>query len=93
MGLFSNTPPAAPPAPPAPPTLEDVYAGAAASAAYAKGVFQDAVDELIAANDALDDVVLRATSEIDRLARLRDEALADRRANAVTVENLQHLIG
>ena len=80
-------------APSPPPTVEAVYASALASAAWATSVFQEAVDELIQANVDLDDVVLRAQSEIDRLTQLRDEATAQRRANVQTVENLQALIG
>lgn len=76
-----------------PPTLEDVFNGASASSGYAKSIFQDAVDELVSANSALDDVEMRATSEIDRLTQLRDAATSQRKANVSTIENLQALIG
>lgn len=80
-------------APTPPPPVEDVFGEALALADYARIVFKDAVDDLIQANVDLDDVVLRVTSEIDRLADLRDRATAQRRENVQTVERLEALIG
>ncbi len=78
---------------PTPPTLSDKLNGAAASSEYARSVFRDAVDELVAANAELDDIEIRATSEIDSLTEIRSEAAARRRANVETIEKLQALIG
>lgn len=79
--------------PPLPPTLEEIHAEASGASAYAKGIFQDAVDELVDANSRFDDVEMRATAEIDRLTQLREDAATQRRTNVETITNLQALLG
>lgn len=81
------------PAKPSAPSLEQIHAEASGASAYAKGIFQEAVDELVDANARFDDVEIRATAEIDRLGVLREDATAQRRANTETIKNLQALLG
>lgn len=104
--MFRKTEPTyIPPLPPvAPPSIEDRFNGASGDTAYATSIFTDAIGVLEEANEAYDDVEMRASSEIDdverrasseidRLVRLRDEAARQRRKNLETIQNLQALIG
>lgn len=79
--------------PAGPPPLAQVFNGASGASEYAKGMFQDVIDELVEANARFDEVEIRATSEIDSLTSLRDEATARRRENTTTITNLQALLG
>ncbi len=78
---------------PAPPAIEDRFNAASGDTAYATSIFTNAIDVLVEANAAFDDVEMRATSEIDRLVRLRDDAARQRRKNQETISNLQVLGG
>lgn len=93
MGLFTPAPSPAPPAPAGPPPIAEVLGGALAESAYARSIFSDAVDALIGANLALDDVEMRTSSEIDRLTQQQEEATRQRRENLATIEKLSALIG
>ncbi len=94
--MWPKTQPIDKPAPapiPAPPAIEDCFNEASGDTAYATSIFTNAIDVLVEANAAFDDVEMRATSEIDRLVHFRDEAALQRRKNQATISNLQALSG
>ncbi len=94
--MWPKTQPIDKPAPapiPAPPAIEDCFNEASGDTAYATSIFTNAIDVLVEANTSFDAVEMRATSEIDRLVRLRDDAALQRRKNQETMTNLQALVG
>ena len=91
-----NCKPAPSPSPALPattPSIEERFNDASADTAYATSTFTNAIDVLVEANAAYDDVEMRATSEIDALVQLRDEAARSRRRNQETISQLQALVG
>lgn len=93
FGLFGSQQPApAPVMPSGPPPVEQVFNGANASTAYAKSLFTDVIEELDGANDAYDEVIMRAESEVARLTALINESTAKRAANVKTINNLTAFI-
>ncbi len=65
-----------------PPTLAEVFNEASGTSAVVVGELGRQVDTLLDANIALDDVVMRAGSEMETLRQLRDAAIDQRRRNS-----------
>ncbi len=78
---------------PTPPSLEDLHLQAGDASFQARYTFQGIITNLVDANARYDDVEVRASSEIDRLTRLREDAVYQRRINTETLAKLQDLIG
>ncbi len=65
-----------------PPTLAEVFNEASGSSAIVFGELDHQAARLVDANVALDDVVMRAGSEMESLRQLRDAAIDQRRRNS-----------
>ncbi len=69
-----------------PPTLAEVFNEASGTSAIVINELEQKVDQLVDANVALDDVVMRAGSEMESLRQLRDAAIDRRRRNSEAIK-------
>ena len=71
-----------------PPTLAEVFNEASGTSAVVLHTLEAQADQLVDANLALDDVVMRAGSEMESLRQLRDAAIDQRRRNSEAIKCL-----
>ncbi len=75
-----------------PPSVEECFNAASAEAAAVYLALHEQLDHLVDANQALDDVIMRAAAQEDHLRSLRDEALSQRRRNTEAIACLSSAI-
>ena len=72
-----------------PPPITSVFNAATGASASAVDGLGATIDQLVDANIGLDDVVMRATSEIDRLQVILSAAMAQRARNLQVIACLE----